>query len=329
MSSVAIEEHKVSTEEPRTSRRPKTGGRSGTIAKMLFSNRWATTSLAVFLPLIVGAGLTIAGLIAAALHSDARIENYSNFFTENIFHQVVLSIAFATTAFMTVSKNLTLMLGMGFTRKSFWRGFARASARMALLTTGLYGIFAIIEWLTTGYFIGWQVMAPSFDAIYMVDDAPEVIVLEFLRYLLIWFILLLVVQLLSAALALFNRRFGMLVTGLISIAFLLILLYISRTLFGTIYYDLGLRNLFFPYYSMTNIDTNEVQVFLNKSMHETLEEVREFQQQSQSFDPGGGTPFPSPSLIWLYTGQYALYCLGGLVFSYALGALLLKKTDLR
>lgn len=329
MSSVAIEEHKVSTEEPRTSRRPKTGGRSGTIAKMLFSNRWATTSLAVFLPLIVGAGLTIAGLIAAALHSDARIENYSNFFTENIFHQVVLSIAFATTAFMTVSKNLTLMLGMGFTRKSFWRGFARASARMALITTGLYGIFAIIEWLTTGYFIGWQVMAPNFDAIYMFDNAPEVIVLEFLRYLLIWFILLLVVQLLSAALALFNRRFGMLVTGLISIAFLLILLYISRTLFGALYYDLGLNSLISPYSQAFNMDTNEIHTTLNPSAFETIRLIKEWNADDPYIDHSGGTLFPSPSLIWLYTGQYVLYCLGGLVFSYALGALLLKKTDLR
>lgn len=315
MSSIAVERNEVSpANESHKPRRIKTGGRSGIVCKMLLSNRWATTSMAVFLPLIIGLIMTIMGLIAAAVHPYARIENYSTFFTENIIHQVVLSVAFASTAFMTVSKNLTLILGMGFTRKTFWRGFARASAVLAGIATGIYAAFALIETVTLGYSLGWQVMAPNFDGIFMFVDPWESQLLEFLRFAVIWFTLLFIVQMLGAFLALAFSRWGAVVTGICCLIFLGLLLVICREMFGTIYYDLGLHQLFYPYYYADN-----QQVYYT----DILDIVAMMKNETAP------TPLlPLPADVY-YTGRFMVICLIGIVFTYALGAALLKKTDFR
>lgn len=309
MSSIAVERN-----DARTAGRVKTGGRSRTVAKMLLSNRWATTSMAVFLPLIVGLIMTIMGLIAAAVHPYARIENYSTFFTENIIHQVVLSVAFASTAFMTVSKNLTLILGMGFTRKNFWRGFTRASAALAGMVTGIYAAFALIETVTLGYSLGWQVMAPSFDGMFMFAAPLAFQFLELLRFAVIWFTLLFIVQMLGAFLALAFSQWGAIATGICCLIFLVLLLITSREMFGTIYYDLGLHQLFYPYYY-----TDNQQVYYTNILDIVAMMRNEHAPSSL---------IPLSEEIY-YTGRYMATCLGGVVFSYALGIALLKKTDFR
>ncbi|MDO4916147.1 MAG: hypothetical protein Q3974_00825 [Rothia sp. (in: high G+C Gram-positive bacteria)] len=308
MSSIAIE--KTDTHPAGTT---KTGRRSRAVAKMLLVNRRSTIFLAVFLPLMVGTGLAATGLIIAA-STNLTTGNLSQFYTENTVHQVVVSVAFAAVSFMTTRRNLSLILGMGFDRKSFWRGYARASATLATITTSLYALCALVEQLTTGYTLGWQVMAPSFDGMFMFADPLHTELLELSRFIFSWFTLLFIVQVLGAFLALAFSKWGAVITGICCILFLGILLLISRHMFGTIYYDLGLNQLFFPYYTVDNLGVNYM------STLDILAMMKE--EHAPSY------PFPLSDNLY-YTGKYMLVCLAGIVFTYAIGAFLLKKTDLR
>ncbi|MFD1617348.1 hypothetical protein [Rothia amarae] len=308
MSSIAVERN-----DARTAGRVKTGGRSRTVAKMLLVNRRSTIFLAAGLPALIGVLLAVTGLIIA-VSTRFTTGNLSQFYTENTVHQVVMSVVFASASFMAVRRNISLILGMGFSRQNFWRGFARTSALLATVTMSVYIIFAVVEKLTLGYSLGWQVMAPSFDGIFMFADPLAFQFLELLRFAVIWFTLLFIVQMLGAFLALAFSRWGAAVTGICCLIFLGLLLVTSREMFGTIYYDLGLSQLFHPYYY------TESQEVYYTSVLDIVAMMRNEHAPS---------PLLPLSADIYYTGRFMVICLIGIVFTYAIGATLLKKVDFR
>lgn len=102
MSSIAVERN-----DARTAGKVKTRGRSRTVAKMLLVNRRRTIFLAVFLPLLVGMILALAGVITS-LVGHYPLESLGAFYFQNSIHPVVTGIAYISVSFILFSRTAPL-----------------------------------------------------------------------------------------------------------------------------------------------------------------------------------------------------------------------------
>lgn len=302
MSSIAVERN-----DARTAGRVKTGGRSRTVAKMLLVNRRSTIFLAVFLPLLVGMILALAGVITS-LVGHYPLESLGAFYFQNSIHPVVTGIAYISVSFILFSRTAPSILSMGFMRKDLWRGFTCMAILLAFITTAIYVAFSLIEFATLGYSVGWPVISSGSPLMTLRRLAPSYLIFMMLLYATIWFIFILVAQLVGAILSLAYHRLGMpvgLLLGILSLGFLLFLM----GQMGPIHPDFGMNLLFTPYhYDGENLVYHEGPLQLANSTEFIL---------------------PAKEQIIRQVSGYTFFNTLGLVLSYGIGATLLKKVDFR
>lgn len=306
----------------------KPGGRSKTVAKMMLSNKWATTAMALLLPLLTSA-LLVGITIIWMLINDYPAEAFITFFNNNLILPMVMVFAFATTMFMFVSGNLKLTMGMGFSRKDIWWAVLKVSAINALIATLVIAAFSAIEIYTQGYGVLWQVFSGSMDLYtFYLNVEPyygfKRAVISFLALCATWFCALLLVQIMGALLAVVRIRFGTLATGLLAIGLVIWALSASQELFGSINWDLGISDLYYPYHAgFTYGDDGTITQTL-----ELNNAGLSFVELQAGID-NGTTYVPQLSNLMGIMVVSPVILLGSSVILYLLGYLTLRKTDLR
>lgn len=248
--------HPVVPADQRKSHRPQKKQKTerpasaSTVLAMMRTRPWTSTYMALGLPLIVGFVLMAAGLITLAV-TDFGAQNLVNFYRFNSVHAAVVPFIFGAVMFVNIRRNAQLMMGMGVSRWSFFKGSLLTAAYISALATLVYLVFAMVENLSFGYGVGWHVVGTGIKETSMVFPDQYSLLSTFIDYFEFSqkkFLFLFAAQGFGVLLGIVALRFSPLTS---MFAFLLLpayLLVVQGKTFINIRKDLGLWYLLQPYW---------------------------------------------------------------------------------